>query len=233
MTLKLESLATELYFEIFQYLSPFDLFRAFSGLNSRFEAIVGSFSLELDFQSISRSRFDFICRHVQPEQVISLTLSDNKMPDQVNLFFNHFPQFQHEFIRLRKLTLIDVNAAVIVLPSCVSSLSFIYIDKSLNNFITETIFRQSKVLTHLRIPTVDVFLSLNTPLRALTHLTIGSSCHIAHYNGIIARLESPITHLNARFDIFDETNNVVMPDFKQLSNCLTHLSIYLNEIRGR
>ncbi|CAF4803288.1 unnamed protein product, partial [Rotaria sp. Silwood1] len=76
MISSLEVLSTEILFEIFDYLTTFDIFYAWINLNRRINDIVGLYSLQLDFQQISRSKFDFICRHIQPKQVISIYFSD-------------------------------------------------------------------------------------------------------------------------------------------------------------
>src|ERR1700722_1254168 len=123
MNSSIESLSTELWFEFFEYLSPFDLFRAFIGLNHRLNVIISSYPLRLNFQSISRSKFDFICCRLQPEQVISLVLSEENLPEQVKLFMNHFPYFKDQFTSLQSVTLIGTCTTLIDLPITVSSLS--------------------------------------------------------------------------------------------------------------
>ncbi|CAF3624470.1 unnamed protein product [Rotaria socialis] len=65
----LESLSTEILFEICDYLTTFDILRAFIDLNHWLDAVISSYSIRLDFQFVSRSKFDFICRHIHPEQV--------------------------------------------------------------------------------------------------------------------------------------------------------------------
>jgi hypothetical protein len=85
MVSSLESFSVELLFEIFEYLSPYDLFRSFINLNDRFNTILYSYPLHLNCQSISRLEFDYICSHIQPKQVISLILSDETIPHQVSI----------------------------------------------------------------------------------------------------------------------------------------------------
>jgi hypothetical protein len=53
MSLSLESFSTELLFELFEYLSPFELFQTFMNLNCRLDNIVRSYPLRLDFRSFS------------------------------------------------------------------------------------------------------------------------------------------------------------------------------------
>ncbi|CAF1597906.1 unnamed protein product [Rotaria magnacalcarata] len=225
----LESLSTEILFEICDYLTTFDILRAFIDLNHWLDAVISSYSIRLDFQFVSRSKFDFICRHIHPEQVILLILSEKTIPDQVKLFTKYFPHFEHEFIRLKAIVLMDSTTILSNVPSCVSSLSFKRCGSSLNKLIIETIARQAKCLTHLRVTRSDTFLSVNASFHSLTHLTI-RFCSLANLHWFIQRLGSSITHLS----IFIETNNQeeenVLPDnFEQLPRCLTHLTLSFAE----
>ncbi|UJR24549.1 hypothetical protein I4U23_005924 [Adineta vaga] len=62
----------------------------------------------LNFKSISRDDFDFICHQIQPEKVISLTISDDcDTPGQSELFFSRFQLEQ--FVHLRCLRLINIE----------------------------------------------------------------------------------------------------------------------------
>ncbi|CAF5176096.1 unnamed protein product, partial [Rotaria sp. Silwood1] len=149
-----ESLSAELLYELFDYLSPYDLFGIFINLNSRLNVIVHSYPLRLDFRKISRSKFDFICRHIQPKQVISLILCDEYVPERVKLFLDHFPHFKQEFLYLKSVTLIEVGSNTFIdLPLSVSLLSIRSFDTDNNSktYINEILSQQTKVLTHLKI----------------------------------------------------------------------------------
>jgi hypothetical protein len=62
----------------------------------------------VNFKSVTKKEFEFVCQRIIPDQVISLTLSDNELtPGQVELFLSRFQI--NQFIRLRSLTLIDVG----------------------------------------------------------------------------------------------------------------------------
>jgi hypothetical protein len=140
MNSSFESLSTELLFEFFDYLCPFDLFRIFINLNSHLNDVVCSYPLRLDFRSICRSKFDFICRHLQPKQFISLILCDECVPDRVKLFLNHFPHFKEKFVHLQSLTLIEAGTTTFMdLPTSISSLSIRSYDNDYyyNNSIRE------------------------------------------------------------------------------------------------
>ena len=82
----IERLSTEIFFEIFDYLAPFEILYAFINLNQRLNNIIGLYPLHLNFQNLSRTKFDFICRHLQPKQVKAIVLSDERIPNQCLLF---------------------------------------------------------------------------------------------------------------------------------------------------
>ncbi len=175
MNSSFESLSTELLFEFFDYLCPFDLFRIFINLNSHLNAVVHSYPLRLDFRPICRSKFDFICRHLQPKQVISLILCDECVPDRVKLFLNHFPYFKEQFLHLQSLTLIEAKIITFIdLPTSVSSLSIRSYDDYYycNNSIREIFSQQAKVLTQLKIDSKDLQYLIDIQFPVLTHLII-------------------------------------------------------------
>ncbi|CAF3810172.1 unnamed protein product [Rotaria magnacalcarata] len=108
----LESLSTEILFEICDYLTTFDILRAFIDLNHWLDAVISSYSIRLDFQFVSRSKFDFICRHIHPEQVILLILSEKTIPDQVSIVDINisFDSLERCLIQLHQLTHLIVEA---------------------------------------------------------------------------------------------------------------------------
>jgi hypothetical protein len=104
-----DRLPVELLHAIFHYFSASELLFTFHNVNDYINATLRSYTnYQLNFKSISMSRFRHICRHVQPGQVVSLTLSDaDDTTGQSELFFSHFRIEQ--FIRLRSLTLIEIE----------------------------------------------------------------------------------------------------------------------------
>ncbi|CAF1382782.1 unnamed protein product, partial [Rotaria sordida] len=63
---------------------------------------------ELDFRFMSKSDLYLMAHIIDPKNVISLTLSDERQtPDQIQLFLSHFRIDQ--FIRLRSLTLFNIE----------------------------------------------------------------------------------------------------------------------------
>ncbi|CAF1099271.1 unnamed protein product [Rotaria sordida] len=105
-----ELLPNEILLDFFEYLSAIHLFYAFSSLNSRFNTLLyEQFQrFHLDFQQISKSKFNDICQNCLPSiinQSISLHLSnDDDTPQQIELFLSHYSQF-HRFIHLQSMSL--------------------------------------------------------------------------------------------------------------------------------
>jgi len=105
----LDQLPVELLHTLFTYFSAHELLSTFYNISDYVIATLKTYcAYQVDFKSISKSQFRCVCRHVRPEQVISLTLCDgNDTSGQSELFFSHFKIEQ--FIRLRSLTLIEIE----------------------------------------------------------------------------------------------------------------------------
>ena len=104
-----DQLPVELLHALFTYFSARDLLLTFYNVSDYLNDILQSYpSYRMDMKSISKSDFRYVCRHVRPEQVISLTLSDsNDTPAQSELFFSRFRIEQ--FTRLRSLKLVTIE----------------------------------------------------------------------------------------------------------------------------
>jgi hypothetical protein len=105
----LDSLPVEILHILFTYFRAHDIFLTFSDVSDYINRVLLAYSTwQLNFKSIRRDHFDLICRYIQPQNVISLTLSDAiDTPGQSKLFFSHFQIEQ--FTHLRSLTLIRIE----------------------------------------------------------------------------------------------------------------------------
>ena len=170
----------------------------------------------------------FICRSIQATQVISLSLSDELMPNQVQLFHQHFPQFHKQFHRLQTLKYLDTSTVLPNLPSSLSSLSIkTYLKtKETAPLILKILNEQSPYLTSLQIDGSYIFRSIDYSFPLLTHLIIGY-CTIKEFDRILHSLQSPLTHLKVFLDQ-DETTSP-LPNFEQLSNTLIDLTLTFSE----
>ena len=100
----------ELLHHLFTYFSAHEILLTFSNISDYVNAVLLAYdTYELNFRSIQKNHFDLICKHIQPEQVTSLVLSDeNDTPPGSHIFFSHFQIEQ--FTQLRTLILIKIEA---------------------------------------------------------------------------------------------------------------------------
>jgi hypothetical protein len=105
----LDVLPVEILHVLFTYFLAHEILLTFSDVSDYINDILCTYpTWQLNFQSIRRDHFDLICHRIQPEKVISLTLSDDiDTPGQSELFFRRFriEQFSH----LRSLTLVKIE----------------------------------------------------------------------------------------------------------------------------
>jgi len=71
-------LPVELIHELFGYLSTTDILQGFLNINSYFNSVIRHYKkYHVDFRSCRKINFDHICSYIQPDQIVSLILSNN------------------------------------------------------------------------------------------------------------------------------------------------------------
>ncbi|CAF1114779.1 unnamed protein product [Rotaria sordida] len=107
-----EFFPVELMHGIFHYLSAHEIFYAFDQLSARIDRVlVGYDRYSITLTSMLKYQFDLMCRLIQPEQVISITIAENDdTPDQSKLFFSKFDIQQ--FINLRSFGIISSDQSI-------------------------------------------------------------------------------------------------------------------------
>ncbi|CAF2309212.1 unnamed protein product [Rotaria sp. Silwood2] len=108
-TLTLQALPIELLQRIIDYIDTETVFFSFRNVCKSFRSIVHKYNqYQLDFRAMTKPKFCLIHHFIQPENVISLVISDgHKTSGQIRLFLSLFDLSM--FIRLRSLTLIQVS----------------------------------------------------------------------------------------------------------------------------
>ncbi|CAF3000444.1 unnamed protein product [Rotaria sp. Silwood2] len=180
MTTYLDHLPVELLYMIFQFMSNCDVIWTFFDVSPYLNAVLDNYNWHtLNFKSILKMRFDFICNHLNIQRVISLTLSDDlKTPGQVELFFNRFNL--RDFINLRSLTLLSITNEVIYsilsdLPKLKYLTSLITECRSSQPLLLGQILTQLKSLESLSVSHGDIFdHNVALPLRNLKVLYAGT-----------------------------------------------------------
>jgi hypothetical protein len=102
-------LPVEILHILFSYLLAHEILFSFSNISDHVDAVLLAYSsYRLHFKSISKVKFDLICHQIKPDQVVSLSLSDDvDTPGQSELFLSRFRIEQ--FIRLQSLTLFNIE----------------------------------------------------------------------------------------------------------------------------
>ncbi|CAF1342447.1 unnamed protein product, partial [Rotaria sp. Silwood1] len=104
-----DSFPVELVHNIFHYLWAHEIFHAFTRLSSYIDnVLVGYDRYSISLSSMVKHQFDLMCLHIRPEQVISITITENNdTPNQSEIFFSKFDILQ--FINLRSFSIISSN----------------------------------------------------------------------------------------------------------------------------
>jgi hypothetical protein len=187
-------LPIELLYRIVDHLDAQTIFLSFRNVCTLFHTITNASNrCVLDLSSSSKANFHLICRLVHPENVISITISDDeKSPGQIGLFFSLFHIGQ--FIRLRSLTLQnidskDLNTIFINTNECsLTSVSFISRGKRNKSTLDLlSILNTQHNLQHLRLNTyahnLDKIFSSKVQYK-LRQLIIGT-CTYQEYDDIL------------------------------------------------
>lgn len=179
MTTYFDYIPVELLQMIFRYLSMDDITWSFRDLSPYLNSVLNQFNwFYVNFQSVSKHRFDFICKHLVIEQLHSLTLSDDfQTPGQVQLFFTRFAL--RDLINLQSLTLQtitndDLSLILSDLPKLDKLKRLITTCRSEKPLFLGQILTQLTSLEHLSVSHGDIFdHSVASPLHHLKILDAG------------------------------------------------------------
>ena len=215
MSSKLENLPREIFWMIFDFLTPMDLLVAFWKIDEHVhDALCTYRGIQLNFQSMKKSSFNFLCEHIDGNSIRSIILSDGeKSPGQIQSFLSRTRHL--EFPHLRSIVareFQDLSTLDILLDRLEGNLSIETLDIGtqlvpLSKRRCRSIASILSTLSSLRRLTVtssDILLELREPLPGMSHLTVGS-CALADLP-IIYRWMVNLVHvhlsvpLNARKD---------------------------------
>jgi hypothetical protein len=106
---QLDHLPVELIHHLLSYFSAHEIFYSFINVTSYIDAVLLAYSnYKINFKSITKTNFHLICRHIMPDKVIALTLSDDEMtPGLIELFLSRFQI--NQFTRLQSLRLFEIG----------------------------------------------------------------------------------------------------------------------------
>ncbi|CAF4114243.1 unnamed protein product, partial [Rotaria sp. Silwood2] len=143
-----------------------------------------------NFCSILKSQYDITCHHIRPDQVMSLTLSDDdETPNQSKLFFSHFNIEQ--FINLRAFNMSSINS------NTYEQLYNLQKLKNLSSLELPRLFQPSyiafdsiirELLSRLyRLTAYNTYYLLDQSLPCLRHLTL-KQCNCEQFSILLNRI---------------------------------------------
>ncbi|UJR32829.1 hypothetical protein I4U23_020291 [Adineta vaga] len=120
LLMRLEILPNELFFHFFSFIDVVHLFRAFFGLNNRFNYLLFNHlqTHQLNLRRISKHDFDLMCKQYFPAMIYSirsLYLSNEETPQLCDLLSSRGYDL-NRFIHLQSLSLHHISSLQILIP---------------------------------------------------------------------------------------------------------------------
>ncbi|CAF1260329.1 unnamed protein product [Rotaria sp. Silwood1] len=212
--MKFELLPNEIFIEISEFLSIFDIFYSFNQLNNHFNQLIRTIPLHVNFTNIQKSIFDRFCKFLlsNPDvknQIYSLILTNKDTSDQIKTFLSLFSL--NEFLHLHSLTLIQVEENILqklklIIPLIPQLHSFHLFDSN-DIHLTDSLTSNLEILS---IPTLS---SINK-FSSITNLTI-SACSLDQLFHHLFKYAPMLTYLNIQYlsSYYSYTTNYSNIDF--------------------
>ena len=182
----------EIFYLLFDHLWADEILFSFWNISEQLDSALLSYpNYAINFESIRKSSFDAVCRHIRPDQVTSMILS-NKIdtPNQWSLFRSLFSLTQFRHLRALKLIEIDVDERRLDLSKLDHLLSLELIGNT-NSFVIESPPSLQRLLIKSSpgvLFDLEPMMIAAIPLRQLHHLTL-PCCSYAQFQEICR--ESP------------------------------------------
>ena len=237
---------------IFEYLSINDIISGFFNVTPYINQIISNYQFyKINFESISKYKFDIICQHIQGHQMKSLILNDgDDTPNQSNLFLSLF-KIDDLAVHLSHLSLIDLNtqSMELILKNInkfqrLSSLKIINNNNTIESAQLSLIYPQ---LNRLNISSEYYFSNL-VFMTNLKHLILSTSCTYNQFQMLLAHCSKLVSlnfilnkdlqenisniYLNLKRLIINISSQVNMIQMKSLLNCFPSLDYFEIECRS-
>ncbi|CAF0992514.1 unnamed protein product [Adineta steineri] len=222
--LKLEHLANEILYTIFDYLDGFHHIFAFRGLNSRFNSLINHIHLHINTTHCRKADFNYLFDDIFPftTNIFSLTISNKHTLGPIEIFLNrHLDLIPHN--QLNHLKLIDIDPQVLntflktILPKLTRLVSL-----NITNSITK--FRYDLPLETINV-SLPAFKYLSLSIEQTSYYP-----HVPFFNEhmLMHRMESilsTVTHLSLEYSPRDIVGLTLL--FEKL-NKIEYLQITLD-----
>ncbi|CAF1160872.1 unnamed protein product [Adineta steineri] len=230
---RFEDLSNELFYDVFNYLDVYDVYKAFYNLNIRLQSLLinTTLPLNINISSMSKSSFQNYHRHMimpNKHRITSLSISN---PFVVDLIFSPV-RIASSFTRLEKLIFNNIKSKYLVniLHHCASlhnltSLIIIPIDHVSNrNDLCATIFRLPK-LKYCEMSLIDNNQSNSLTISAniaspVEHLVINNTLDLNELNALLTYVPQ-LRRLTCRSLWGNDSQ--YLKTFSDTSNNLTHV----------
>ena len=228
----LESFPNELLLELFGFLDAAELFRAFHGLNTRFNALLlrqyrnyrANFYYTVNYQSNLPS---LLYLPLIIHQIVSLRLSDNNDEGfpQTNCFFSSGLLLNH-FIHLESLSLCYVDDEVTLrklIIDChqLTHLTHLKIVKCHAKYMSSRDFSNTlwtlSQLTHCRLDMQDAFCTPTITSLSIKYLSISCHCWQVSQTTDLLRQTPCLCHLHLPLNHLKDNFQITLPSFSSIT----------------
>ncbi|CAF3964394.1 unnamed protein product [Rotaria sordida] len=236
----IENFSNEIFYEIFNYLDVYYVYKAFYNLNIRLQNLLtnSTLPLKINISSMSKSIFQSYNRHIimpNKHRIISLYLSNSFIVDiifsPVRIASNFTRLETLIFDNIKSKYLINILNHLVSLPN-LSSLIMIPIDCCRNpNEIYQHIFRLP-VLKYCKISLKEYSDYYSLPIAtnvisSIEHLVITHRFYLTNFNALLSYIPK-IRRLT--FHYLDGSHNKQLELFSCYSKHLTYVSINMRDI---
>ena len=246
--MKFEDFPNEIFIDCFEYFHPADLFYSFARLNHRFNRLLRTLPLHLNFQDVEKASYDVLCEQMLAnpdiqERVYSVRLSNENTPGQIEDFLSKFSLDQ--FVHLRSLTFIDLHENNIqslkVILGKLSQITTLHLsDSEMKLDELEPFLVSIDQLQTLSVNSNMAFVQQIIPIRHLTlsTLSLNEICRLVQYtpcldylNIACVRSES-LSIMFHGFSRLDHLKNLILADVRAEFDDLRHFLWNLSNVQN-
>ncbi|CAF0722646.1 unnamed protein product [Adineta steineri] len=213
---KLEHLANEIMYTIFDYLDGFHLIFAFCGLNSRFTSLINHMLLHINTRYCRKADFNYLFDSIFPftTNVFSLTISNTNHLGPIEIFINRYLDLiLHNKLNYLKLIDIDQEALNIFLKTVFPKLTQL-VSLNITNSMTEFRYNSPPEIMNVSLP---AFKYLSLSIKQYEYYPIAPFFNEHMLMHQMESILSTVTHLSLEYsprditrliDIFDKLNKI-------------------------